>query len=131
MAVFQRVMRQPPASSPTSQQCEARITGAHNLPHRHVIHWVGPIWRGGSEGEGGVPANCYRNSLQLAVEHACRSVAFPSISTGAYGYPLPAAAEIAVRIVREFLAGEDFAPDALFCCFSADALAICRAVLGK
>jgi len=106
---------------------EARITGAYNLPHRHVIHTFGPNWRGGSEGV----ANCYGNSLQLAVEHACRSVAFPSISTGASGYPLPAAAEIAVRTAREFLAGEDFAPDVLFCCFRADALAICRALPGK
>jgi O-acetyl-ADP-ribose deacetylase (regulator of RNase III) len=108
---------------------EARITGAYNLPHRHVIHTVGPIWRGGSEGEPKLLANCYRNSLRLAVAHACRSVAFPSISTGAYGYPLPAATEIAVRTVREFLAAERSAPDVLFCCFSPEALAIHHAAL--
>ena len=63
---------------------EARITGAYNLPHRHVIHTVGPVWRGGGAGEEAMLANCYRTSIVLALEHACASIAFPAISTGVY-----------------------------------------------
>src|SRR5690606_30994809 len=85
---------------------EARITGAYDLPQRFVIHTVGPVWYGGGVGEADQLASCYRNSLKLAVANGCRSVAFPSISTGVYGYPLPAATEIAVRTVRDFLATE-------------------------
>ena len=108
---------------------EAKITGAYNLPQRHVIHTVGPVWYGGGVNEAEHLASCYRNSLRLAVQHGCRSIAFPSISTGAYGYPLPAATEIAVRTVRDFLAAEPTAPDVIFCCFSAEALALYEAAL--
>ncbi len=103
---------------------EARITGAYNLSHRHIIHTVGPVWHGGGVNEADLLANCYSNSLRLAVQHACRSIAFPSISTGAYGYPLPAATQIAVRTVRSFLAAEPVAPDVIFCCFSTEALSL-------
>ena len=82
---------------------EAKITGAYNLPCEYVIHTVGPIWRGGSRHEPELLANCYRNSLQTAVDHGIRSIAFPSISTGVYSYPVDQAAEIAVRTVREFV----------------------------
>lgn len=82
---------------------EAKITGAYNLPCKYVIHTVGPIWRGGNHGESKLLANCYRNSLQLAVDHGIRTIAFPSISTGVYHFPVQYAAQIAVQTVREFL----------------------------
>ena len=81
---------------------EAKITGAYNLPCKYVIHTVGPIWRGGSRGEPDFLANAYRNSLQVAVDHGIRTIAFPSISTGVYHYPLDQAAAIAVKTVRDF-----------------------------
>ena len=76
---------------------EARITGGHTLPARHVIHTVGPIWRGGTQGEPALLAGCYRASLALAEAHGLRSLAFPAISCGVYGYPIPDACAIAVR----------------------------------
>ena len=82
---------------------EAVITTAGNLPAQYVIHTVGPIWRGGTTDEPTLLANCYRNSLQLAVEHGARTVAFPSVSTGVYGYPVDQAARIALGTVIEFL----------------------------
>lgn len=108
---------------------EARITGAYNLPHLHVIHTVGPIWRGGGSGEADLLASCYRNSLQLARNHSARSIAFPAISTGVYGYPKEAAAEIAVATVREFQETQTESIDILFCCFDHATLAIYREVL--
>ena len=81
---------------------EAKITGAYRLPCKYVIHTVGPIWRGGNKGEPKALANAYRNSLQLAVEQGIRSIAFPSISTGVYHYPVEQAARIAVDTVMEF-----------------------------
>ncbi|GIX46375.1 MAG: hypothetical protein KatS3mg131_0586 [Candidatus Tectimicrobiota bacterium] len=80
------------------------ITGAGNLPARYVIHAVGPVWQGGQQGEADKLASAYRRSLELAVAHDCRSVAFPSLSTGAYGYPVEQAARIALRTVSDFLA---------------------------
>src|SRR5689334_1235109 len=73
---------------------EARITGAYNLPHRYVIHTVGPVWKGGGAGEADLLASCYRNALDLALEHNCDVVAFPAISTGVYGYPVEAATKV-------------------------------------
>ena len=83
---------------------EARITGGHGLRAGHVIHTVGPVWRGGNHGEPELLGSCYRAALTLAAEHGCRSVAFPAISCGVYGYPLADAARIAVRTARAFLA---------------------------
>ncbi len=83
---------------------EARITGAWRLPARHVIHTVGPVWRGGSQGERETLARCYRRVLDLVARHGLRSVAFPSISTGAYGFPIDEAAPIALREIRAALA---------------------------
>ena len=108
---------------------EAKITGAHNLRHRHVIHTVGPIWKGGGAGEAGLLASCYRNSLQLARDHACTSIAFPAISTGVYGYPKQEAAGIAVSMVRDWLANEASDMGVLFCCFDAGTLSVYRALL--
>ncbi len=80
---------------------EARITGAGDLPVRHVIHTVGPVWRGGDHGEDALLASCYRESLRLAATHDCRVVAFPAISTGIYGFPADRAARIAVVTLGE------------------------------
>jgi O-acetyl-ADP-ribose deacetylase (regulator of RNase III) len=84
---------------------EARITPAFRLPHRFVIHTVGPVWRGGGHGEDRLLASCYRNALALAGEHAVRTIAFPAISCGVFGYPLELATAVAVREIRAALAG--------------------------
>jgi O-acetyl-ADP-ribose deacetylase len=86
---------------------EAKITGGYNLPARFVIHTVGPVWSGGNRREAELLANCYRNSLRLAVENQIKTVAFPAISCGVYRFPTPAAAEIAVSTTRNFLATDD------------------------
>ena len=98
---------------PTGQ---ARITGGYRLPARHVIHTVGPVWQGGDHGEPALLAACYRNSLALAEAHACASIAFPSISTGVYGYPPELAAPLAVTTVAAFPA--QVVREVVFCCFS-------------
>jgi len=81
---------------------EARITRGYRLPAKYVIHTVGPVWRGGTHGEPELLASCYRSSLELAKEHGIRSIAFPAISCGIYGYPIDEAAKIAVREVTPF-----------------------------
>ena len=83
---------------------EAKITRGYRLPARFVIHTVGPVWRGGKHSEPETLANCYRNSLQVAVENAIKTIAFPAISCGAYGYPILEAAQMAVKTTRELLA---------------------------
>jgi O-acetyl-ADP-ribose deacetylase (regulator of RNase III) len=85
---------------------EARITRGYRLPARHVIHTVGPVWHGGARGEPALLAACYKNSLRLAREHGLRTIAFPAISCGAYGYPAEQAAAIAVGETAAFLATE-------------------------
>jgi O-acetyl-ADP-ribose deacetylase (regulator of RNase III) len=82
---------------------EAKITKGYRLPARHVIHTVGPVWRGGTNGEPELLASCYRSSLTLAVQHGIRTIAFPAISCGIYGYPIAEATKIAVREIRTFL----------------------------
>jgi O-acetyl-ADP-ribose deacetylase (regulator of RNase III) len=82
---------------------DAKITGAGRLPAKHVIHAVGPVWRGGGEGEPELLASCYRRAIELAAEHGCRRVAFPAISAGIYGYPLEQAAAVAIGATREAL----------------------------
>jgi O-acetyl-ADP-ribose deacetylase (regulator of RNase III) len=86
------------------QPGEAKLTKGYRLPARFVVHTVGPFWTGGERGEAQILANCYRNSLQLAVKNRIRTIAFPAISCGAYGYPIREAARIAVDTTREFLA---------------------------
>jgi O-acetyl-ADP-ribose deacetylase (regulator of RNase III) len=109
---------------------EARITRGYRLKARHVIHTVGPVWRGGTHGEAALLANCYRNSLALAMALGLRSVAFPCISTGVYGYPKDAAAQIAVRSVRAHLSGrDDVVDDVVFCCYGDEGLGHYRRLL--
>ena len=86
---------------------EAKITRGYRLPARFVIHTVGPVWRGGEGNEPEILANCYRSALQLVLENGIKTIAFPAISCGAYGYPIPEAAQIAVKTTRNFLATED------------------------
>jgi O-acetyl-ADP-ribose deacetylase len=86
---------------------EAKLTRGYDLPARFVIHTVGPVWSGGKRSEAETLTNCYRNSLRLAAENGIRSIAFPAISCGAYRYPIPDAAKIAVKTTRDFLATTD------------------------
>jgi len=102
---------------------EARITRGFRLRARHVIHAVGPVWRGGTAGEKGLLASCYQNARRLAVEHEIRSLAFPAISTGIYGYPADRAALIATREVTVFLARDAWIERVVFCCFDAATMA--------
>ncbi len=108
---------------------EARITGGHALPCRWVIHTVGPVWHGGTRGEPGLLAACYRNSLALAVAHGVRSIAFPAISCGVYGYPIDQATAIAVRETTAFLAGEASIEQVIFAAFGRAVLAAYAAAL--
>jgi O-acetyl-ADP-ribose deacetylase (regulator of RNase III) len=99
---------------------EAKITRGYRLPARFVIHTVGPVWRGGERHEPEILANCYRSSLQLALENEIKTIAFPAISCGAYGYPIPEAAQIAVKTTRDFLATEDKIDKVIFILWSED-----------
>ena len=101
---------------------EARLTGAYDLPARHVIHTVGPVWRGGVHGEEALLESCYRESLRLASAQGAETIAFPAISTGAYGFPFQSAAEIAVRTVAEESANYPSIHRILLCCFGLEAL---------
>lgn len=107
---------------------DAKITSGHDLAAKYVIHAVGPVWHGGERGEPEKLASCYRRSLELAREKGLRSVAFPCISTGVYGYPRREAAEIAVSTARKFLAGGG-AMEITFCCFSESDLEIYEELL--
>ncbi len=105
---------------------EARITPGFDLPARWVVHTVGPVWHGGDRGEADLLAACYRNSLRLAHAHGVRSIAFPAISCGVFGYPIEAAAAIAVREARAWLAGADTPTSLVLCCFGGAVAAACR-----
>ena len=111
---------------------EAKITGAYNLPCKYVIHTVGPIWRGGGYHEAELLANCYRNSLQLAVERGIRRIAFPSISTGVYSYPVNKAAGIAVHAASEFIsANPDSGDEVVWVLFDAGTKSVYDRVLAE
>jgi O-acetyl-ADP-ribose deacetylase len=103
---------------------EAKITAGYRLRARHVIHTVGPVWRGGEGDEDRLLADCYRNSLKLAAQNGLKTVAFPSISTGAYGYPIGRAAPIALSAVRGSLEAEPTIEKVIFVCFSEDDLEV-------
>ena len=108
---------------------EARITKGYRLPARWVIHTVGPVWSGGDSSEDELLANCYRNSLALAVRHTVRSIAFPAISTGIYSFPLERATRIAVREVASFLNGPSSLERVCFVCFGAQAFQCYQTIL--
>lgn len=108
---------------------EARITRAYELPARWVIHAVGPVWSGGARGEAELLRGCYESSLALAKQNNVRSIAFPSISTGAFGYPIELAARIAVQTVRSALALPTSVETVYFVCFTANDLAVYEEVL--
>jgi O-acetyl-ADP-ribose deacetylase (regulator of RNase III) len=99
---------------------DAKITRGYRLPAKFVIHTVGPVWHGGTRGEPELLASCYRRSLQLALENGVRSIAFPAISCGVYGYPVEAATEIAVRETTSFLRDHDAIERVVFACFGDD-----------
>jgi O-acetyl-ADP-ribose deacetylase (regulator of RNase III) len=108
---------------------EARITKGYNLKAKYVIHTVGPVWMGGEKHEKALLASCYRNSLQLAADYKCTSIAFPNISTGVYGFPKVLAAEIAIREVRTFLQINKSMNRVLFCCFDSENYSIYNRLL--
>jgi O-acetyl-ADP-ribose deacetylase (regulator of RNase III) len=109
----------------------AKVTAGYRLPARWVIHTVGPVWAGGTRGEPGLLASCYRTSLVLAATAGARSVAFPAISTGVYGYPIEAAARIAVREARAFLRASRVPETVFFCCFSQSDREVYEALLNQ
>jgi O-acetyl-ADP-ribose deacetylase (regulator of RNase III) len=104
---------------PTGQ---AKITRGYRLKARHVIHAVGPVWRGGGQNEHSLLASCYRASLTLAVSRGIRSIAFPAISCGAYGYPIPDAARVAIDTTASFLASDETLTEVIFACFGQDVM---------
>lgn len=108
---------------------DAKITNGYRLPAKYVIHTVGPVWRGGGQGEPKLLASCYRRSIQLATERAVTSIAFPSISTGIYGYPIPLAAPIAVQSIKESVQPSSSIREVVFCCFSPEDLACYERIL--
>lgn len=108
---------------------DAKVTKGYRLPAQYVIHAVGPVWRGGTKGEPELLASCYRRSMALAAAKGVRSLAFPSISTGVYGYPIDRAARVAVATVRASLNEAPAVAEVLFCCFSARDLAVYEGLL--
>jgi len=111
---------------------EAKITPGFNMTARHVVHAVGPRWRGGERGEDALLASCYRRALEIAAEHRLASIAFPAISTGVYGFSAERAAEIAVATVVETLPKLSAPPSrVIFCCFSQSSADLHRAALGR
>ena len=103
---------------------DAKMTGGYRLPARFVIHTVGPVWQGGTAGEADLLAGCYRRSMELAVQHGLKCIAFPAISTGVYGYPMVPATQIAVATVLDFLSRHKSGIEVVFCCFSKNDLKI-------
>ena len=103
---------------------DARITDGYRLKVRKIIHTVGPVWHGGARRERDLLASCYERSLSLATQQNLRSIAFPSISTGAYGFPLELAAPIALDAVRRYTRSTDGISEVIFCCFSPHHLAL-------
>jgi O-acetyl-ADP-ribose deacetylase len=108
---------------------QARITKGYRLPAKFVIHTVGPVWHGGTQGEKKLLASCYRESLALAAAQQLASIAFPCISTGVYGYPPDQACEVAIAVVRDFLRSPCSLREVIFCCFSFSDLALYESAL--
>ena len=110
---------------------EAKLTKGYQLPARFIIHTVGPVWRGGKNGEPELLASCYRGSLAIAAEHEMKSIAFPSISTGVYGYPIELAARVAVETVCDVVRKSSKIEEIIFCCFSQSDLDVYESLLPK
>jgi len=110
---------------------EAKITKGYNLLSKQVIHTVGPIWRGGNNNEDYLLANCYKNSLQLAVENKIRTIALPAISTGVYSFPIERATKIAINSVKEFLSNNLTLEKVIFVCFSESDYLIYQSIIDK
>jgi O-acetyl-ADP-ribose deacetylase (regulator of RNase III) len=110
---------------------DARVTHGYRLPAQHVIHAVGPVWQGGSEGEDAALASCYRRAMQLCQAHGLASVAFPAISTGVYRFPADRAAGIAVNTVIDTLPAVPIVTNIIFCCFSEDGARLHRQALDQ
>ena len=110
---------------------EAKITAGYRLPAKYVIHTAGPIWGGGDQGEPELLARCYRNSLALATKHQVRRIAFPAISCGIYGYPIPDACQIAVRETTAYLETNDLPESVIFVCFGREIYDAYRRELGE
>lgn len=110
---------------------DAKVTSGYRLPARYVIHTVGPIWHGGSHGEAEQLASCYRRSLDIAAEMHLETIAFPSISTGVYGYPIQQAARTAIRTVKVFVQESSIFREIIFCCWSAEDLTIYNQLLSR
>lgn len=108
---------------------DAKLTSAYHLPCKFVIHTVGPVWHGGGQNEALLLASCYHRSLEIAAENLFTSIAFPSISTGVYGYPIQEAAEIAISEVKRFMSTEMILERVVFCCFSERDLQIYQKLL--
>lgn len=110
---------------------EAKITKGYRLPAKYIIHTVGPVWRGGLNNESQLLASCYKHSIHLAAKNGAVSVAFPSISTGIYGYPIELAAKIAITTIRSELKELKDIKEVVFCCFSLSDLQVYEAVLNE
>jgi O-acetyl-ADP-ribose deacetylase (regulator of RNase III) len=109
---------------------DAKLTRGYRLPAKYVIHTVGPAWHGGHHREAELLASCYRRSLEIAIDHGLESIAFPSISTGVYGYPIEGAAVVAISVVRQVLSRTTSLTDVVFCCFSRSDLELYQQLLG-
>ncbi len=110
---------------------DAKVTRGYRLPAKHIIHTVGPVWGGGTEGEPDLLASCYRRSMEVAAAKGVATLAFPSISTGIYGYPIELAAQVAVATVRSQVQAFPALQEVVFCCFSAGDLAVYENLLDR
>ena len=108
---------------------DAKLTRGYRLPAKYVIHTVGPVWHGGRNGEAELLASCYRRSLEIATGQELQSIAFPSISTGVFGYPIESAAAVAITAVRDVLSRGSSLTDVMFCCFSGSDLGVYERLL--